>query len=283
MSDLPLSDQEISAFFERLEERVGVRLDLSKKYLLFARLQALSLEANYPSVGDFVRFLNRSRHTAWHDAAFAALTTNETMFFRDPAFFRTLQTRVLPALIRMRAGEKRLRIWSAAASSGQEAYSVAMMIRLHFPEVAKWEIDILGSDVSRPILARARAAVFSESEINRGLPTAYLSQFFKHVGASRYQLSEGIRSMVRFETFNLMGNAYLPERYDLIFLRNVLIYFSKENKSHILEKIAVSLAHDGGMLFLGGTESIKAPEKFDVDLQSEWTVYKKRTLACDGR
>ena len=161
MSDLPLSDQEISAFFECLEERVGVRLDLSKKYLLFARLQALSLEANYPSVGDFVRFLNRSRHTAWHDAAFAALTTNETMFFRDPAFFRTLQTRVLPALIRMRAGEKRLRIWSAAASSGQEAYSVAMMIRLHFPEVAKWEIDILGSDVSRPILARARAAVFS--------------------------------------------------------------------------------------------------------------------------
>jgi len=89
--------------------------------------------------------------------------------------------------------------------------------------------------------------------------------------------------MVRFETFNLMGNAYLPERYDLIFLRNVLIYFSKESKSHILEKIAVSLAHDGGMLFLGGTESIKAPEKFDVDLQSEWTVYTKRTLACDGR
>ena len=87
MSDLPLSDQEISAFFALLEERVGVRLDLSKKYLLFARLQAFSLEANYPSVGDFVRFLNRSRHTSWHDAAFAALTTNETMFSGIPPFF----------------------------------------------------------------------------------------------------------------------------------------------------------------------------------------------------
>ena len=281
--DVPLRDEEIATFFNQLEKNLGVSLDISKKYLLEARLKPVSEEANYPSVGEFIRYLNRSRQASWHEKAFAALTTNETTFFRDPAFFLTLQECVLPNLIRHRSDLKRLRIWSAAASSGQEAFSLAMMIRLYFPEISHWDIDIFGSDVSLPVLAKARKGIFNESEIKRGLPTHYLNKFFKKIDLNHYQISDDIRSMVRFESCNLINDSYPNGSYDLIFLRNVLIYFSAENKSLVLEKINKLLANDCGTLFLGGAESINGNLKYDINLNSKWTFYIKKGITLYDR
>ncbi|MEJ6564541.1 MAG: protein-glutamate O-methyltransferase CheR [Burkholderiales bacterium] len=281
--DVQLRDEEISTFFTQLEQNLGVSLDISKKYLLEARLKPVSEAANYASVGDFIRYLNRSRQTSWHEKAFVALTTNETTFFRDPAFFLTLQESVLPTLIRNRSDLKRLRIWSAAASSGQEAFSLAMMIRLYFPEISHWDIDILGSDVSPPVLAKARKGIFNESEIKRGLPTHYLDKFFKKIDNNKYQISDAIRSMVRFEHCNLISDSCLNGYYDLIFLRNVLIYFSAENKSIVLEKLNKLLADDCGALFLGGAESMSGNLKYDVNLNYKWTFYIKKGITLYDR
>ena len=154
--DVQLRDEEIATFFSQLEKNLGVSLDISKKYLLEARLKPV------------------------------------TTFFRDPAFFLTLQESVLPTLIRHRSDLKRLRIWSAAASSGQEAFSLAMMIRLYFPEISNWDIDILGSDVSLPVLSKARKGIFNESEVKRSLPTHYLDKFFKKIdGGFDFVLVDG--------------------------------------------------------------------------------------------
>ncbi len=281
--DVQLRDEEIATFFSQLEKNLGVSLDISKKYLLEARLKPVSEAANYASVGDFIRYLNRSRQTSWHEKAFAALTTNETTFFRDPAFFLTLQECVLPTLIRHRSDLKRLRIWSAAASSGQEAFSLAMMIRLYFPEISNWDIDILGSDVSLPVLAKARKGIFNESEVKRSLPTHYLDKFFKKIDGNHYQISDAIRSMVRFERWNLISDSFPNGHYDLILLRNVLIYFSAENKSLVLEKLNKLLADECGALFLGGAESMNGNLKYDVNLNYKWTFYIKKGIMLYDR
>ena len=274
--DVSLTDEEVLAFFEGLENSVGVHLDLSKKYLLTARLKPIFSSSEFSSVESFIRELNRRRFSEMHDRAYAALTTNETMFFRDPAFFELLKSSVLPNLIRVRAKEKKIRIWSAAVSSGQEVYSLAMLIRLCFPELLHWEIEIRGSDVSLAVLEKAKDGVFNESEVKRGLPTPYMSKFFTKVDRSSYQLADSIREMVSFEKFNLIKDNFPSNRYDLIFLRNVLIYFSQENKVSVLDKSSKALANNHGMLFLGGAESINGHPKFQVNLGPQWTYYTKK-------
>ncbi len=271
-----LTDEEVTTFFQSVERSVGVHLDLSKKYLLAARLKSVCVASDFPSVDSLVRELNRSRTGELHELAYAALTTNETSFFRDPAFFDFLKNRVLPNLIRLNSNQRKIRIWSAAVSSGQEVYSLAMLMRLYFPELQRWEVEILGSDVASPILEKAKLGIFNESEVNRGLSDIFLSKFFTKIDKSLFELSSSIRDMVKFQRFNLIKDPFPFNYYDIILLRNVLIYFSLDNKVSVLDKSSTALADTHGLLFLGGAESTNGHAKLKVNLDPQWTFYQKK-------
>ncbi len=271
-----LTDDEVITFFQSVERSVGVHLDLSKKYLLEARLKSVCVASDFPSVDSLVRELNRSRTGELHELAYAALTTNETSFFRDPAFFDFLKNKVLPNLIRLNSNQKRIRIWSAAVSSGQEVYSLAMLMRLYFPELQRWEVEILGSDVAPSILEKAKLGIFNESEVKRGLSDIFLSKFFTKIDKSLFELSSSIRDMVKFQRFNLIKDSFPFNYYDIILLRNVLIYFSLDNKVSVLDKSSAALTDTHGLLFLGGAESTNGHAKLQVNLDPHWTFYQKK-------
>ena len=184
-----------------------------------------------------------------------ALTTNETTFFRDVEPFELLRTELLPALIKTRQLSKRLSIWYAASSTGQEPYSVSMLIREHFPELASWTIDQVATDLSRPVLDRARAGAYSQLEVNRGLPVKLLVRYFDKRGLE-WQLKDHIRSMVNFQELNLNGVWPWPclPQFDIVFIRNVMIYFDVPDKQKILGRIYDRLRPDG-YLFLGAAET----------------------------
>lgn len=182
-----------------------------------------------------------------------AMTTNETSFFRDGQPFDTLRERVLPALLRRRKAERRLSIWCAASSTGQEPYSIALVLREHFPETADWQIDFLATDLSSDVLVRARAGRYLPAEVDRGLPPALLERWFSRQG-DHWAINEEIRRLVRFQQLNLLDPWPIGGQVDLVFMRNVLIYFDIETKRTLLQR-ARRLLHPEGFLFLGSAES----------------------------
>lgn len=276
MTAIALTDSEVTLFFRGLERSVGVHLDLSKRYLLNARLEPVSNRLGYSSVDTLVRALNQMDLLETRQQAYAALTTNETMFFRDPELFELLKNRLLPALIKRRADSRRIRIWSAAASTGQEVYSLAMLIRLHFPDLKNWELEIRGSDVSHSVIQTARAGIFNDRETSRGLPLIYFNTFFTKADCGRHKLSDEIRNMVTFDWFNLMSDRFSNRRYDLILMRNVLIYFSLKNKITVLEKANQALADADSALLLGGAESVNGNPRFVMNRDPRWHFYTKK-------
>jgi chemotaxis protein methyltransferase CheR len=184
-----------------------------------------------------------------------ALTTHETTFFRDEAPFRALEEQVLPQLLRARAYQRRLSIWSAGCSTGQEPYSVAILLRERFPELDGWQIRILGTDVSKATLDRAREGRYRELDLRRGLTAAARDKFFVRQGASdEFRISEGIRRMVTWEPMNLAATWPHMSAYDLVLMRNVLIYLEPEARRRALESAASVLAADGYLL-LGTSET----------------------------
>ena len=181
------------------------------------------------------------------------MTTHETSFFRDLNPFEALRLTVIPKLIAMRGQTRTLNIWCAACSSGQEPYTIAMLLRENFPALATWNVRLIATDLSEQILDRVREGIFTQAEVNRGLPAPLLVKYFKKVGL-KWQLKDDLRRLVQFSEMNLIEAWPTMPRMDLVFLRNVLIYFSGETKRTILEKVARLLAPDG-YLFLGGAET----------------------------
>ncbi len=181
------------------------------------------------------------------------MTNNETWFFRDLHPFEMIKRRLLPELIAARSSSRRLNIWSAASSSGQEAFSLAMMIEESFPELRSWTVKILGTDISSTILNRARSGRYSQMEVNRGLPAPLLTRYFQREGME-WVVRESIRNRVCFEAMNLATPWPAMPMMDIILLRNVLIYFEVPVKKQILAKARGVLQPDG-YLFLGGAES----------------------------
>ena len=182
-----------------------------------------------------------------------AMVTNETSFFRDHHPFEDLRTTILPELIRRRAAERRLDLWSAAASTGQEPYSLAILIREQFPELAGWSVNILATDLSAEVLERARAGRYNQIEVNRGLPVTLLMKYFRQQGTT-WELVEEVRRMVDFRALNLARPWPPLPPMDLILLRNVMIYFEPETKREILGRVA-RLLRPGGYLLLGSAET----------------------------
>lgn len=229
----------------------GLVLDAGKEYLVESRLQPVARSAGVSLEELFVKL--RGTKGEIRDKVIDALTTNETTFFRDVEPFEMLRTTVLPELIESRKRERQISVWYAASSTGQEPYSVSMLIREHFPQLETWDVQQFGTDLSPTAIARARAGRYGQVEINRGLPANYLVKYFKREGPE-WRVSDAIRSMVRFEEMNLVRPWPTMKPVDIVMIRNVLIYFDVETKKQILERIRKVLRPDGYM-FLGGAET----------------------------
>ena len=248
---LPTSDFAFVADVVRRD--AGIVLDESKTYLVDTRLRPVLRAHRLANVTELVSHLRSGSAGELRHEVVAAMTTNETSFFRDTRPWQALETEILPELVRARSGQCTLRIWCAACSSGQEPYSLALLLRERFAFLSDWRIDIVGTDISRPVLDRARRGVYSDLETKRGLPSALRDKWFTPRDGA-WELHPVIRDMVRFEVHNLLRDPPIADRVDLVLLRNVLIYFDLPTKQRILASIRRVLPDDG-VLLLGGSES----------------------------
>jgi chemotaxis protein methyltransferase CheR len=236
---------------EYIYRESGIVLDQDKSYLIEARLMPIVTRERLGSLNDLCALLRGVNGIAVKQQVVDSMTTNETLFFREIQQYDALRTQVIPRLVEERRNTRRMSFWSAAASTGQEAYSLAMM--LLEMGLSDWNIQILGTDISKPVLDRARAGLFHQIEVNRGLPVSLLVKYFTRVGLD-WQLKEQVRQMVRFERFDLRQSMRSLGPFDFVFCRNVLIYFDKETKKKIMAEIRGTL-FGGGYLLLGGSET----------------------------
>jgi chemotaxis protein methyltransferase CheR len=236
-----------------LQERSAIVLEPDKQYLVESRLLPLARQLQLNSVGQLIAHLRSSPSNGLATQVVEAMVTTETSFFRDHHPFEALRKTVIPELLQRRRDERRLNVWCCAASTGQEPYSLALLVREYFPELSGWKVTLLASDLSREVLARARAGRYSQFEVNRGLPAALLVKYFQQHGAT-WQLNDEIRGMVDFQEINLARSWPPLPRMDLVILRNVMIYFNMETKKTILGQVARLLRPDGYLL-LGGAET----------------------------
>jgi chemotaxis protein methyltransferase CheR len=258
---------------EHVYSQVGIVLEDNKHYLFESRLAPIVKQAGLASINDLCTLLHVRRNTDIGQQVVEAMTTNETYFFRDPAQYDAIRTVLLPRLKEERRDTRKLRFWSAAASTGQEAYSLAML--LLEDGLKDWNIQILGTDFSSKVIERARAASYQQIEVNRGLPASQLIKYFKRAGLE-WQLQEAVRRMVRFETIDLRKSMRTLGPFDLVFCRNVMIYFDNETKRSIMKEIHSTLFR-GGWLLLGGAETVFGlDEWFDRQTVGNVTVYVAR-------
>ena len=229
------------SYVQRLVRDCGaIVLDSDKAYLVESRLGPLVRREGFDSIGGLVAELRTRSLSRLHMEVVEAMTINETLFFRDHHPFELLRLTVLPELIRRRSASRTLNLWSAGCAAGQEPYSIAMLIREHFPELAAWNVRIVACDLSEDMVARSRKGIYGPIEVNRGLPAAYLVKYFRRDGAD-WRIDDAIRSMVEFRPMNLAGAWPALPDMDLVFLRNVLIYFDGATKKAVLSKVARQL------------------------------------------
>ena len=258
---------------EHVYSQAGIVLEHDKHYLFESRLAPIVRQLGLGSINDLCALLQATRDQGVGRQVVEAMTTNETYFFRDPAHYEAIRTVLLPRLKDERQDTKRLRFWSAAASTGQEAYSLAML--LLGCGLSDWSIQILGTDFSSQVLERARSGKYQQIEVNRGLPAACLVRHFRRAGVD-WELSETVRRMVRFETIDLRQSMRALGPFDLVFCRNVMIYFDAETKRSILSEIHGTLFR-GGWLLLGGAETAFGMEdKFERQTVGSAIVYVAR-------
>jgi chemotaxis protein methyltransferase CheR len=236
-----------------LKQRSGLVLGNDKAYLLESRLLPVARKYRLASFEDLVRLIRSKGDEAVIKDVVEAMTTNESFFFRDTKPFDQFKQIVLPTMMAARTS-KQIRIWSAACSSGQEPYSLAMILSEMSAQLAGWKIEIVGTDLSTEILDRAKEGVYSQFEAQRGLPINLLVKYFTQAG-DRWQINQKIRSMVQYREFNLLTDPRALGRFDVVFIRNVLIYFDQPTKGKILNGIS-GLMPDDGFLFLGGAETV---------------------------
>jgi chemotaxis protein methyltransferase CheR len=237
-----------------LKARSGLVIGPDKLYLLESRLEPVMKRhgvANLPALAERLRGMPSE---PLGQAVVEAMTTNESFFFRDDKPFAHLSTAALPKLLASRSAGARLRIWSAACSTGQEAYSVAMLLHEQRAQLAGRPVEIIGTDIARAALTRAQEGVYSQFEVQRGLPMRRLVAHFKQDGA-QWRIAEALRAMVSFREWNLLGDLRPLGVFDVIFCRNVLIYFDQDTKARVLDAMAQVLAPDG-VLYLGGAETV---------------------------
>ena len=237
-----------------LRERSGLVLAVEKQYLAESRLLPVARRNGIAGLDELVEQLRNRAPARLSAQVVEAMTTNETFFFRDKIPFEHFRDTMMPALIAARTREKRIRIWCSAASTGQEPYSLAMVLKSMGSAIAGYRIDILATDLSSEVLEKAKTGIYSQFEVQRGLPVQLLVKFFDQVGET-WQLAPEFRSMVQFRPLNLLNDFSVLGNFDVVFCRNVLIYFDQENKISVLNRIARQMPDDG-FLVLGAAETV---------------------------
>lgn len=245
---------DFDALRQLLSRNSGLSLDPEKAYLAESRLQPIMQRAHLPDLGALVRRLISDGDPELVREVVEAMTTNETFFFRDRTPFDSFRKLILPELLQARKDVRRIRIWCAACSTGQEPYSLAMLLDEEAQRLTGWNVDILATDLSRSVLETAREGIYTQFEVQRGLPISQLLRYFRQEG-DRWHIHEHLRSRVRFEEFNLLSDFSSLGTFDVIFCRNVLIYFDVATKQNVLNRMARIVAPDG-YLVLGGAETV---------------------------
>jgi chemotaxis protein methyltransferase CheR len=235
-----------------LKERSGLDLSADKQYLVESRLIPLARRAGVPGIAELVAKIKGGAEALTTDVV-EAMTTNETFFFRDKIPFDHLRETILPALVQARGSRRSLRIWCAASSTGQEPYSIAMCVK-EFGGLSGWRVEIVATDLSQEVLEKSKAGLYSQFEVQRGLPIQLLVKHFVQVG-ELWQLNADIRAMVQHRQLNLLQDFSHLGTFDVIFCRNVLIYFDQDTKAGIFDRLSRMLEPDG-VLLLGAAESV---------------------------
>ena len=237
-----------------LKQRSGLILNEDKAYLLESRLMPVARARGIKGVDELITEIRSTKKEDLIVEVTEAMTTNESFFFRDIKPFDLFKDHVLPHIMQKCAAQKRFRIWCAAASNGQEPYSLAMILKEEGAKMAGWSYEIVGTDLSRQVLNKAEKGLYSQFEVQRGLPITMLVKYFEKQD-DQWQLKPEIRNMVKYRYFNLLDDLSPLGKFDIVFCRNVLIYFDQPTKGKVLEGIS-KLMPDYGMLFLGGAETV---------------------------
>lgn len=249
-----MTPQDYAYLSKLLNERSGLQLAGDKQYLIESRLLPVARQNKCGSIGDLVTKLKNFAEEPLRQRVTEAMTINESFFFRDKTPFDRFQDTVLPSMQKMRGTTKRLRIWCAAASTGQEPYSLAMMLKQAGSEFAGWKIEIIATDISTEVLEKAKSGLYTQFEMQRGLPIQLLLKYFKQDG-DQWRISQELRDMVQYRQHNLLDDFASLGMFDVIFCRNVLIYFDSKTKQDVLSRISRSLVKDGHLL-LGAAETV---------------------------
>ena len=248
-----IHDDDYNFIVQLIEKQSGIDLGASGHYLVDARLSNLARELGLAGADVLIANLKKNVNKQLTTCVVGAMTTNESLFFRDGKPFQLLTERLIPYLLEARKNVKTIRIWSAACSTGQEPYSIAICLLEKFPQVKDWKIEILATDLCQKVIERAKLGTFTSLEVSRGLPKEYLLKYFTET-ADGYVVRESVKKFVVYRELNLIESFSHLGIFDIIFCRNVLIYFNLDLKRKILDGISSLLATDG-YLFLGGAES----------------------------
>lgn len=273
----PLAPVVFDTFATILKAHSGLVIGPDKTYLLETRLGPLLKRGKLPDLAALALQLRAPGSAALIAEVVEAMTTNESFFFRDDKPFQHFRAHALPKLLSARPPGSQLRVWSAASSSGQEAYSLAMILDEARMLVGDRRVEIVGTDIAREQVARARAGIYSQFEVQRGLPVTLLMKYFRKE-AQGWRIADAIRAMARFQEFNLLADLRPLGRFDVVFCRNVLIYFDPPTKRRVLEAIARQMPADG-VLYLGGAETVMGISDRFVSATGERGVYFPATAA----
>lgn len=275
MTDQLLSKEQYDHFRSFLEDSCGIVLGDNKHYLVTSRLNRLTKEFSFDSLSDMISALKTQNNRVLKERVIDAMTTNETSWFRDLYPYELLKESLIPELIENR--RPRLRIWSAASSTGQEAYSISMCVQeFQAKNLGKMTmpLEIVGTDISNTVLQIARKATYDDMSLARGISEERRRQFFTKTSDNRWAIVDKVKSPVRFSELNLLQSYNLLGKFDIIFCRNVLIYFSTEMKRDILTRMAQTL-NPGGILILGGSESPTGySQEFEMVRYPKGVVYR---------
>jgi chemotaxis protein methyltransferase CheR len=236
-----------------LRDHSGLDLSADKQYLIESRLLPLARKAGLPGISELVQKM-KGGSTSIVSQVVEAMTTNETFFFRDKVPFDHFRESIMPEILQARASRKSIRIWCAAGSTGQEPYSLAMCLKEMSAATAGWRIEILATDLSQEVLEKSKAGIYSQFEVQRGLPIQLLVKYFKQTGEV-WQINSDIRAMVQHRQLNLLHDFSQLGVFDIIFCRNVLIYFDQDTKINIFNRLAKTIEPDG-FLVLGAAETV---------------------------
>lgn len=270
-----LAPADFTFICDLVRQRSAIVLESGKEYLVVSRLTSVAQQNGFSNLGDLVTRLRSQPMGPLPQKVVEAITTNETSFFRDLYPFDVLKKEIVPEILQKRAAEKRLTIWCGAASTGQEPYTIALVLKENFPQLDSWSVKIIATDINNEVLEQARSGVYSQIEVNRGLPAPMLIRHFEKIG-SEWRIKEPLRKMVEFRPVNLISYWPAMPPVDIVFLRNVLIYFDQPTKREILGKIRKVMRPDG-YLFLGGAETtINLDESFERTQFDRASCYKIR-------